>query len=229
MNATHMIANVVFDPAKAFRDALQRPAAWWPLLAVLGGSALIYLLYFMTVDFPWFVEHTLKANAEFTDEQREAARGLLKPMMITVSSLLATLVVPTAMFALTALYYLLVGQVLGHGVSYGKWFAFCVWTSVPRILAFPLMLYQIASSHGQVAIEDLSMMSLNFLLLHAPNDHPWASLASTLDLTFAWSMAVSVIGFRVWTGERWRTSLVVNAIPCLAVYGLWALRILLSA
>jgi uncharacterized membrane protein YqhA len=228
MNASAMMIQTIVDPTRAFREALQRPRAWWPLVAVVAGTAAIYVLYFTTVDFDWFVHRLLNANPDLSDEQRAAALEVLKPMTVTTSTVFVALVAPTLVFALIALYYSLVGQLLGHAITYRKWFAFCVWTAVPRLIVFPLMLFQIASSHGQVALEDLSMVSLNFLLLHQPSNHPWAAWSSALDLTVVWSFVVGVIGFRVWTGESLRTSLVVNAIPTLAFFGLWALRIGLS-
>lgn len=227
-NAATVMCHIVLDPVPAFKAALQRPQAGWPLLAVVGGTTLIYALYFLTLDFGWFVDHALRAKPELSDAQRAAVREVLQPTMLTVWSLLTAVVVPVLVFALLALYYLLAAQLLGHRIGYGHWFAFCAWTAVPRVLAYPLMLYQIASSHGQVALEDLSMLSLNFLLLHRPPDHAWAGLASAVDLTALWSLAVSVVGFRAWTGERWATSAAVSLAPSALVYGLWALRVSLG-
>jgi hypothetical protein len=229
MDTTLTLLDVYLDPAKAFRDTWAKSRAWLPLLAVLGGTAVIYLLYFSTVDFGWFVDHTLNASPELSDDQREMARNVLNPTTMMVSTTLLTVIATPLLFAVFALYYLLASQVLGHKVPYGKWFAFCVWCSVPRLIVFPLMLYQIASSQGRVAIEELSMVSFNYLFFRQPNDHVWAGLANAIDLTTVWSAVISVIGFRVWTGATWRTSVVVNAIPLAAFYGLWAIKIALSA
>jgi hypothetical protein len=228
MTTQATLMTMIFDPVKGFSDALLRPRAWLPMLAVLGGAVVIYALYFQTVDFGWFVERTLNANPQLTDDQREVARRVIQPSTMMWSTLAVTVIVTPLLFAVFALYYLLVAQVLGHKVSFGKWYAFCIWTSVPRLVVYPLMVYQIASSKGQVALEDLSMVSLHYLLGHQGDPTAWTSLASAIDLTTFWSAAVSVVGFRVWTGESLRTSVVVNAIPYAVFYGLWALRIALA-
>lgn len=227
-SALTTLVEMFLDPMRAFARTLSDGRAWVPLLLVLGGTAAIYALYFGTVDFDWFVGHLLDQHPDFSDDQRETTRQLLSPGSLATSTLAVTLLLTPALFALFALYFLLVSQVLGHRVRYGKWFAFCVWCAVPRLAVYPLMLFQIATSHGQVAIEDLSMVSFSFLLLRDAAHSAWAGWAGAIDLTVLWSAFLGVVGFRVWTAESWRTSVAVGLLPYLAIYGLWALRIALS-
>jgi hypothetical protein len=128
-------------------------------------------------------------------------------------------------FALIALYYSVAGRVIESTASYGKWFAFVVWVSVPRLLAAPLSAVQIVTSHGRLAPEDLNMVSLNYLLFHLPASSPWANMAGNVDLTSFWTIALATIGLKAWTGRPLGTCATVAILPYLLVYGLWAAKI----
>ena len=124
-----------------------------------------------------------------------------------------------------ALYYLLAGKVMGTGIGYGKWFGFAVWTSIPRLLTVPLSVLQILTSGGRLAPEDMNMVSLNYLLLHLPMSNPWFGLATNLDLTSLWAVALAVIGLKAWTGRPTGTCVTVAVLPYAVIYGLWAAKI----
>jgi hypothetical protein len=126
---------------------------------------------------------------------------------------------------LTALYYLLASKVMGTGIGFGKWFGFAVWTSIPRLLALPLSALQIMTSGGRLSLEDTNMVSLNYLLLHLPASSPWFGLATNLDLTSVWSIALAVIGLKAWTGRSTGTCVTVAVLPYVLVYGIWAAKI----
>ena len=138
---------------------------------------------------------------------------------------IGTLVGTPVLYALMAVYYLLAGKVMGAGIGYGKWFGFAAWTSIPRLLALPLMALQIATSGGRLTLEDSNMVSLNYLLLHLPLSHPWASFAGSLDLTSLWTMALATIGLKAWTGRSTGACALVAVLPYVLIYGIWAAKI----
>jgi hypothetical protein len=127
--------------------------------------------------------------------------------------------------AVSALYYLLAGKAIGSGIGYGKWFGFAVWTSIPRLLSVPLSVLQILTSGGRLAPEDMNMVSLNYLLLHLPASNHWFGLATNLDLTSVWCIALAVIGLKAWTGRSTGTCVTVAVLPYVLVYGIWAAKI----
>ncbi|MBQ5949406.1 YIP1 family protein [Massilia sp. ST3] len=228
MSATPLsiMSGMFFDPSTAFDRLRARTSSWLPLIAVTLGTALVYWWYYQTVDFGWLVDHTLAANPDFTDEQRESTRSMMTPAFITNSSLAATLIVTPISFAVFAIYYSIVGKITDTGLRYRDWFAFCVWTSVPRLLLLPLMAFQILTSDGRVAPEDLSMVSINTLFLQLPNSHPWAGFAAGLDLSVLWSCVLAVLGLRVWTGRSTGACIALCLLPLAIVYGGWAAKIL---
>lgn len=224
-SAPAIMAEMFYDSRQSFARLADKSPVLLPLLAVTLGTALMYYWYFATVDFDWLVNHTLAASPDLTAQQREATREMLTLPMLMWSTVGMTLVLTPLLFALFAGYYLLAAKFLGSELGYGKWFALCVWTAVPRLLVLPLMALQILTSDGQIALEDLSMVSLNTLLLQLPNSNPWAALAAGIDLTIVWSCVLAVSGLRAWTGRSLGTCVFVVLFPLVLVYGLWAAKI----
>lgn len=227
-NAAAISLQMFYEPSKAFANLRQNSRAWLPLLLIIVSTALMFWWYYATVDHNWLVDNTLAANPDMNDAQREATRKMMSSDTMSWFAIGGVVVATPVIYALYALYYLLAGKFMGSDIGYGKWFALTAWTSLPRLLVLPLMAMQIMTSGGQVAMEDLSMTSLNFLLFQLPSSHPWAGLANNIDLTMVWSVALAVIGLRVWTGRSIATCVTVSLLPLVLIYGGWAAKIALS-
>jgi hypothetical protein len=219
------IGNVILAPSPTFARLKDKPRTWVPLLALILLTLAITNWYVSTLDFAWFREHMLASQPAVKPEQRAAMEQFLTPKTMMWSSGAGAVLGTPFICALAALYYLLAGKVMGSSIGYGKWFGFAVWTSIPRLLALPLSALQIVTSGGRLAPEDMSMVSLNYLLLHVPMSSPWASFANALDLTSLWSIALAAIGLKVWTGRGTGTCVTVAVLPYLLVYGIWAAKI----
>jgi hypothetical protein len=219
------IGNVILDPKPTFARLKVRGGAWLPLLVLILLSLAIMYWWVTTVDFGWLREHMLSAQGNAKPEQRAAMERFLTPTSMLWSSSIGAVVGTLLALAVSALYYLVAGKVIGVPFSYGKWFGFSVWTSVPRLLTLPLSALQIVTSHGRLAPEDLNMVSLNYLVFHLPLSNPWASLLGSLDLSTVWSLVLAVIGLKAWTGRSTTTCVTVALLPYLIVYGLWAAKI----
>lgn len=228
-NAAAISFQMFYEPGKAFAALREKSHTWLPLLAIMIGSAAMMYWYFQTVDFPWMVDQAAAAKPDMSPEEREAMHKVMSPTLMTWSALGGILLGTPIAYALYALYYLLAGKFLGSDISYGKWFALTAWTSLPRLLVMPLMALQIMTSGGRVAMEDLSMVSLNFLLLHLPAGHPWTGFFNSLDVPLLWSIVLTVIGLRVWTGRSLATCITVSVLPMVVIFGLWAAKIALFA
>lgn len=219
---------VFTDPQLAFSRLKNDSSPWLPLLSILLLGAAVMYWWVATADFTWLRAHAAASNPEMNGEQRAAMNAFLTPSTMMWSTQLGMLFGTLATLLLSALYYLLAGRVLKTPFSYGKWFAFTCWTSLPRLLIYPLMALQIATGNGQVAVEGLNLASIA-ALLGLESDNPWIGLASSLDFTVVWSLVLSVIGLKIWTGRSTSTCTWVAVIPFAAIYGLWALKILLSS
>jgi hypothetical protein len=219
------IGNVFLDPSPTFARLKAKTNAWLPLLVSVLLSLAVMYWWVATLDFDWLREHMLAAQPSAKPEVRAAMAHAMTPKFMMWSTGISAVVGTVLIFAVTAVYYLLAGKVIGSPMGYGKWFGFAVWTSMPRLLVVPLSMLQIYTSHGQLAPEDLNMVSLNYLLFHLPLSHPWASLAGSIDLTTFWSVALATIGLKAWTGRSTGTCLAVVLLPYLVIYGLWAAKI----
>jgi hypothetical protein len=224
-SAFNILLEMFYDAKPAFAAIRLKSRVWLPLIAITLGTTALYYWYYQTVDFSWLMDHMLAATPDLTADQREATRAMMTPAMVQWSALGASLIITPLMFAIFALYYLIAGNFMGSEIKYDKWFAFCVWTGVPRLLTYPLMAWQIVHSKGQVALEDLSMVSLNALFLHLPNSDSWASFASGIDLTVIWQCVLAVIGLAVWTGRGLGACIVITLLPLALIYGAWAAKI----
>ena len=223
-NAAVIPFQMMSEPGKAFAAVREKSHVWLPLLALSLGTAAILYWYFATVDFAWLVEQ-MTSDPSLTDAQREAARKAMSPQLLTWSAVGGSLLGVPAVCALGALYYTLVGKFLGTEISFGKWFAFSVWTSIPQLLMLPLMALQIMTSAGRVTMEDLSMVSLNYLVFHLPPAAAWAGMLNSLNLTLLLTIPLTVAGLRVWTGRSLATCLAITLVAKLGIYVLWAAKI----
>ncbi|MGB9109211.1 MAG: YIP1 family protein [Telluria sp.] len=221
------IGNVFLEPTPTFARLKNKSSAWLPLLILIVLSVAIMCWWVSTLDFGWLVDHMVAAQPKATPEMRAAMEKFMTPKSMLATSAIGAVLGTLVAMALSALYYLVASKVIGAPLGFGKWFAFSVWTSVPRLLTIPLSALQIATSHGRLAPEDLNMASLNYLVFHLPMSHPWASLVGSIDLTMFWSIALAVIGLKAWTGRSTATCVTVALLPYAIVYGLWAAKIAL--
>jgi len=219
------IGNVILDPTPTFARLKDKTRAWLPLLILIVLTAGIMVWWISTLDFPWLIEHTVASQPKATPEMRAAMEKFMTPTSMLWTSVIGAVVGTLMITAVSALYYLVAGKIMGVPIGFGKWFGFSVWTSVPRLLTVPLSALQIMTSNGRLAPEDLNMASLNYLIFHLPVTHPWASLVGSMDLTMFWSIALAVLGLKAWTGRSTGTCVIVAVLPYLIVYGLWAAKI----
>jgi len=219
------IGNVILAPSPTFARLKDKPRPFIPLLVLILLTLAVSCWYISSLDFAWFREHMMAAQGPMKPEARAAMAQFLTPKTMMWSSGAGAVVGTPLICAIVALYYLLAGKVMGTGIGYGKWFGFAVWTSIPRLLTVPLSALQILTSGGRLAPEDMNMVSLNYLLLHVPASSPWFGLATNLDLTSVWSIALAVIGLKAWTGRSTGACVTVAVLPYVLVYGIWAAKI----
>ncbi len=219
------IGNVILAPSPTFARLKDKPRPFIPLVVLILLTLAVSCWYVSSLDFAWFREHMLAAQGTANPEARAAMAQFLTPKTMMWSSGVGAVLGTPLICAVVALYYLLAGKVMGTGIGYGKWFGFAVWTSIPRLLTVPLSALQILTSGGRLAPEDMNMVSLNYLLLHLPASSPWFGLATNLDLSSVWSIALAVLGLKAWTGRSTGACVTVAVLPYVLVYGIWAAKI----
>jgi hypothetical protein len=225
-NTINTIGQIFYEPATAFASIKEQPRSWVPLLAMIVLTAGVMYWYLATVDFAWLVNRMIESNPGTTAEGRAMMEKTLTKNVMMGTTLGSVAIMTPVMCALTALYFVIASKFIGSDIKFGKWFAFSAWAKLPALLTLPLMALQILSGKGQVAMEQLNMMSLNFLVFQLPQSHKWATFLTSLDLTTIWTTAITVIGLRVWTGRSMSTCVTVGVLPVVLVYGLWAVKLM---
>jgi hypothetical protein len=217
------LLGMFFEPGKSFAAIEKKSMLLLPLLLITLGTAALIFWYFQQVDFAWLQEK-LMAGKDMDPAQREAAMKMMTKGMMTNMSLLGALLGPPILFAITALYYLIVAKVTDVNIGYGKWFAFVAWSSVPNILGLLLGVMQILlASQGHLALNQLNPLTLNQLFFHVEMNTPWASLLDAISVTSLWTLVLTVIGFQAWSKKSRLTSIAIAIAPSFVIYGVMAL------
>jgi hypothetical protein len=224
-SASSVFTRLFYEPRSAFESLRENSKPWLPLSLILVSTIAMLYWYFATVDFAWLLDHTLSAKPDMKPEERAMVTGMMTKNSMMWSSLGGTLIGMPLVFALYGLYFLLASKIMGSTIGFGKWFSFAIWTSVPTLIGVPLMALQIITGHGQVSMEGLNMLSLNFLITNFSPDHAWAGLMNNLSLTTFWTMFLSFIGLRVWTGRSVATCVIATALPYTLIYGVWIVKL----
>lgn len=221
-HALSTLTGMFYEPGQAFATLRRRSYGWLPAALVTFGMALIIWWYYQTVDFGWLVDHQLSARPDLSASQRATAAAMMRPRLLTWGGVLGVLILTPLLMAMYALVYFICGKFVGSDVRFGQWCALAAWSNVPRVLCFPLMIAQILGSRGQVGVEDLTMVSMNFLFLHLAPDSPWFNLANAIDLTVFWSIGLAAVGIRAWTGRGPVAVTIMATLPPLLLYAGWA-------
>lgn len=225
-SAISIIGKLFFEPKAAFESLKESSKPWLPLALIMLSTMALFYWYYATVDFAWLIDHTLSAKPDMKPEEKEMVMSMLTKNSMMMGALGGALIGMPIVFALYGLYFLLASKMMGSTISYGNWFGFAVWVSVPTLLSAPLMALQIMTGKGQIAMESLNMLSLNFLITNLPADHAWAGLMNNLSLTTFWTMFLTFVGLRVWTGRGTTSCAIATALPYVVIYGVWVVKLM---
>ncbi len=210
-------------PAEAFRTL--PPGYSWavPFLAVLGLSLAAWVFYYLRVDIAWLADHQVNLlGKDLTEEEAESARSMLgRGFQLTMAIGTVLVLVPGA-YVLQALYFNAVGALQGDSKGFRQWFSFVSWTSLPTVLVLLAMIAYVAASGDRLATEELNLLSVDGLLLRLPAESPWKVMLSNISIATIWSIALMIVGYRLWVGASLLKSAVIVLAPYLLVYGVWA-------
>ncbi|MGI9249678.1 MAG: Yip1 family protein [Pseudohongiellaceae bacterium] len=219
--------NIITSPAEAFREIERRPTKLFPLLTMIGAFVLMFVWYFMTVDFNWYVEHEVSRipNREAADATREFMElaGRYGNLMTYVLS--AVIILPIRL-ALYAGCLTLASNLLGDEYRFSHWFSLATWTSIVTLFAAIGMAVMLLTSDGQLAPTSLNPLSFGNLLGIQSNGTAMQMLLEN-DLTVIWGLGLMVIAYRQWLGATWTRAIIVAASPPLVFNGSLLLIVLI--
>lgn len=210
-SAFAVAANLFAAPNEAFAAIRKRSYIWLPLVVLIGGNALVSLVYMNSVDLPWFMEQQLDAQIErsgntLTAEEREQA--LEASSRMPASTLGGIGAVASAAFILLwtfliALYYAGVSFATGDGIKLKKWFALVCWCTLPIVLGIIASLVNILASDARFMLqEDLNPLSFrNLLGIDTSQLGLLERVLANIDLSAVWALVLGVLGYQAWTGR----------------------------
>ena len=230
-NAISAIGDTFLAPTKAF-NGLKEAKGWsWlaiTLLFVFGIAAQV--IYFNSVDQAYFVEQqveTMEQSGDYNPAELETAEAMTAqqfPMMWIFSAVGVLIGLPT-IFCIFALYYYLVGkQDAECEMTYGDWFGFTAFTSLPTIFSsLGTIILVLTASSGEIPLSVLTFSSLNQLVFGLEASHAFAGLLESINVFAIWSLVLTYIGLKSWTNFNDKKAWLFALLPTVVIYGIWAL------
>lgn len=220
---------LVFEPRKAFADIDARPRYAFPLLVVILTTVVIAVWYRSVVDLEWVTDRAIRSSAlaaRLSEAQIEEAvkRSVSNRALGTVTTALGTPIVLVVIGLLGALYMMVAGRITGLRRSFRHWFAFTWWAGLPgaalSLLGAAFVL--LSATTTQIDQAELKPLSLNALFMQKGFDQAGYTLFSSIDLVQLFTLYLSVVGVRAWSGRSWLFSGVFALLPYALIYGVWA-------
>ena len=217
-SALTTLAGMFYEPTKSFMAIKQNSMLLLPLLLAIIGTVVLVFWYYSQVDMAWLQDKML-AGQELEPAQREAALKFMTRSTMQGTGAAAGALIPLVLYALMALYFLIVSKVMDVSVTYGKWFAMATWAGVPGLIGIVLGFVQILlAEHGQLAPNQLNPLTINQLLFHLDMGTPWSALLDSISVTTLWSIVLLAIGFQAWSNRSRSVSLAIAAAPAIVVW-----------
>lgn len=227
-NTFALLILLFYEPTKTFVALKERPVIWIPLFTLLLTSIFTMLWYFNTVNFEWLREYILEAHPGIKSDARRVMGHYITKNFMVISTSTGILVGTPLMLIIHALYFTIASRIIDVDIGFKKWFSFAVWINIPSILIIPSMVVQIIWSNGRTPIEDLNMLSINYLIGSLPNSNLWSNLLNSLSLATFWTIFVSFVGIKSWTKKNNNICINVIILPYFAIYLVWVAKIIVA-
>ena len=229
MNDLTLLTSLVTNPAAAINSIRERPRFVFPLvITALISAGMIYWFY-SVVDFEW-LKHQMFDNApqfqKLPEAQREQAINFMSRNTLMWGGIVGVVVILGAVFSLWATYLLVAGKAAGVRFKFEQWFALACWTTLPAVVLNSIiaaLMILTSSDASQLMPDSLRPLSLNELFFHRAIGQPGQSFLAGFDLLSLWTIALTVLGVRIWSQRSLLFSCVFVLAPNILIYGLWAL------
>lgn len=218
--------NIFASPNEAFAAIRERTRFWFPLLLILVGLFAVTFIYTNGVDILWSTEQQIRASdPDLTDAQIEqvvAATASIPQTALAVIGAAATVLVVLVIYLLYALYLKIVSAVLKDGILYKQWFGLVAWCSMPALLSSLATLVNLLANDitlmPQTEINPLSFVNLFGLDMESAGTVD--QIVANLDITSAWALILTILGYRAWTGKNLALAAFIVTAPYILIVGL---------
>lgn len=215
------LVDIFLQPGQVMSRQYEKPDGWLPLLLVAATGAVFTYLYFSTVDVGWFFRESIERSGDELSAAEAAAveRSSDNPAFIWTSTL-GSLFGVAVYTAIWAVWFLLAGKLTGLAVSFKQGFALASWSSMPNLLGSLLGVYAVVGMAPRTFISDLSLTTLDPMLLQLPPESPWKTLATSFSFLNLWVIGLAALGWKLWSRDPgWTKPIVVAALPFALIHG----------
>ncbi|WP_144395252.1 YIP1 family protein [Pleionea sediminis] len=223
------LVNIFISPNEAFSDIKQRNTFFVPILLLVSVTVVFWIWYFFSIDANWLINHYINqetSEGSMSIEDQEALSSIITIETLVVLTIIATVGLLFFANLLLATYFTILSSLKTQDISFGKWFSFIYWTSLPTLVLVCNMAVTYSIANEAIAPEALSTIAFSNLL-GLEVGHKWHSLTSSLSLVTLWSLALMVLGYRHWTKSSTTTAIIVVVLPFAVFYGAWSTLIML--
>lgn len=224
--------NDIFIKPKGVFQALQEKSnwSWFPFLLVITMAILPAYLYYNFVDFAWFQELIVEAQAgDASPAEQDAMRAFITQNAMIWQSVIAGFLMPVIFSAIFALYYHLVTKSDEKNLNgFTDWYGFMWWASMPTIIngVIAVILILAASDH-QLSPTVLSPLSPSYWF-DVSMTSKWAGFLQGFRLDTLFSIYLTAVGITQWTSFTTKKATIVAIIPTAVLYCLFLIPVLLK-
>jgi hypothetical protein len=165
------------------------------------------------------MESQLAQNSQLNEDQRadaaEAAANVSPMVYGAIGAVTTPLFIILVLF-LSALYYTIVSFATNDGVKLKQWFALACWCTLPSVLGLVAQLVNLSVNDARFMLQDaINPLAFgNLLGVERTAATPVAQrILLGIDVTAIWTIALSIIGYQLWTKKSLATSVVVVLGP----------------
>lgn len=232
LSSSSILINIITAPARAFSAIKERPTVWLPLAILIVAYAAVSVAYTFSVDLAWLIDQQLQQAQNLTDAQRQtavqSAMRLPAPVFAAIGAVGACIAIPLV-FAIVALYYLVVSFATGDGVKYQQWYALIAWCALPVVFGLLAALVHVLSGDARfMRQEELNPFAFgNLLGFDLATATRMQRFLLSLDVTAIWGLVLSILGYQAFTKRSlaWSAAVVLAPLALIVVIGvLIALR-----
>ncbi|XOV78672.1 MAG: Yip1 family protein [Aestuariibacter sp.] len=220
--------DIILKPNRVFAK-LQDTAnwSWLPFIIVTFFSILPVYLYFSMIDFQWYTELVINAQyADISPSEQDMIRSNMQQEQMLTLTVFSTLIGLILLNAVQAFYLYKITQIDDQNThSYGDWYGFTWWISLPVVLTAIIALIMIQLFGGaQMPPSDINPTSLAYLL-NIEMSSDWYGLAQTVRIESFWAAYLAAVGISQWTRLNSKQCYIIALAPLAIIWGVWTLFI----
>jgi len=222
------LVDIFVAPANVFNQLKENKKwSWLGLLLIVAISGVASMMFFSGMSPEWIVEQQLAQSSDLSAQEAAQAKDAMMQVAPYTGIMGAVfggifILIMTAVFAA---YYMLMGKsaaVTKPNFSYGDWFSFTLWTSMPSIInTIGFMALFLTATTAELPLSMANYASVNQLFMnYLPGDalYNWAE---SLNLFSIWSIFLATVGFMRCCKMSLVNSLVAAILPYFVIFGSW--------